>query len=50
MSLIGLSCIFPVPDIKRTTEFYISSFGFRPLACVWIIMKGLEDFCGKDAF
>lgn len=29
MSLIGLSCIFPVPDIRKTAEFYVSSFGFR---------------------
>lgn len=29
MSLRGLSCIFPVPDIKRTAEFYVSKLGFR---------------------
>lgn len=29
MSLIGLSCIFPVPDIRKTAEFYVSSLGFR---------------------
>lgn len=29
MSLTGLSCIFPVPDIKKTAEFYVSGLGFR---------------------
>lgn len=28
MSLTGLSCIFPAPDIKKTAEFYVSCFGF----------------------
>ena len=29
MSFRGLSCIFPVPDIKKTAEFYVSKLGFR---------------------
>ena len=29
MSIMGLSCIFPVPDIQKTAEFYISKLGFR---------------------
>lgn len=29
MSLSGLSCIFPVSDIKKTAEFYISKLEFR---------------------
>lgn len=29
MSLRGLSCIFPVPDIKKTAEYYVSELGFR---------------------
>lgn len=29
MSLLGLSCIFPVSDIKKTAEFYISKLEFR---------------------
>ncbi len=29
MSFMGLSCIFPVPDIKKTAEFYVSRLGFR---------------------
>lgn len=29
MSIRGLSCIFPVPDIKRTAIFYVSELGFR---------------------
>lgn len=29
MNLIGLSCIFPVPDIKKTSEFYVSKLDFR---------------------
>lgn len=28
MSMRGLSCIFPVPDIKKTTEYYVSNLGF----------------------
>ena len=28
MHLRGLSCIFPVPDIKRTTAFYVCRLGF----------------------
>ena len=29
MSIRGLSCIFPVPDIKKTAQFYKSKLGFR---------------------
>ena len=29
MSILGLSCIFPVPNIRKTEEFYISRLGFR---------------------
>lgn len=29
MSLVGLSCIFPVPDIRKTKEFYVERLGFR---------------------
>lgn len=29
MELIGSSCIFPVPNIGKTTEFYRSCMGFR---------------------
>ena len=29
MSIRGLSCIFPVPDIEKTAEFYVSALGFR---------------------
>ena len=29
MSIHGLSCIFPVPDIRKTAEFYVSKLGFR---------------------
>ena len=29
MSLRGLSCIFPVPDIKRSADYYVSKLGFR---------------------
>ena len=29
MGIKGLSCIFPVPDIKKTAEFYVSKLGFR---------------------
>ena len=32
MSIKGLSCIFPVPDMKKTTEFYVSKLGFRAVA------------------
>ncbi|MEY8426859.1 VOC family protein [Lachnospiraceae bacterium 46-15] len=28
MSMRGLSCIFPVPDIKKTAEYYVSNLGF----------------------
>lgn len=27
--LMGISCIFPAPDIKKTAEFYASKLGFR---------------------
>lgn len=29
MSIMGLSCIFPVPNIKKTAEFYVSKLKFR---------------------
>lgn len=29
MSLMGISCIFPVPDIGKTAGFYVSRLGFR---------------------
>ncbi len=29
MSISGLSCIFPSPDIKKTAGFYVSKLGFR---------------------
>lgn len=29
MSIMGLSCIFPVPNIKKTAEFYVSKLEFR---------------------
>ena len=29
MSIRGLSCIFPVPDIKKTAEYYVTKLGFR---------------------
>lgn len=29
MSLRGLSCIFPVPDIKKTAEYYVAELGFK---------------------
>ena len=29
MSIKALSCIFPVPDINKTKEFYVSKLGFR---------------------
>ena len=29
MSLRGLSCIFPIPDIKKTAEYYVEKLGFR---------------------
>ena len=28
MSFRGLSCIFPVPDIKKTAEYYVNKLGF----------------------
>lgn len=28
MSIMGLSCIFPVPNIKKTAEFYVSKLEF----------------------
>lgn len=30
MKLVGLSCIFPAADIKKTAEFYQTKLGFRP--------------------
>lgn len=29
MDIIGLSCIFPVPNIKKTAKFYVSRLGFK---------------------
>lgn len=29
MSLRGLSCIFPVPDILKTKDYYVNKLGFR---------------------
>lgn len=29
MSIMGLSCIFPVSNIKKTEEFYVLCLGFR---------------------
>ena len=29
MSIRGLSCIFPTPDIEKTAEFYEKKLGFR---------------------
>ena len=29
MHIKGLSCIFPVPDIEKTSKFYTSKLGFR---------------------
>ena len=29
MSIKGLSCIFPSPDLKKTTDFYVTKLGFR---------------------
>lgn len=29
MRIVGLSCIFPVPKIKETAEFYTSKLNFR---------------------
>ncbi len=29
MSISGLSCIFPTPNIKKTSGFYVSKLGFR---------------------
>lgn len=28
MTMRGLSCIFPVPDIKKTAEYYVRKLGF----------------------
>lgn len=28
MGILGLSCILPVPNIKRTAEYYVSNLGF----------------------
>lgn len=32
MGFGGLSCIFPVPDIKKTADFYVAKLGFRAVA------------------
>lgn len=29
MNIIGSSCIFPVPNIKKTSDFYVSKLDFR---------------------
>lgn len=29
MSLLGMSCIFPVPDLKKTADYYETVLGFR---------------------
>ena len=29
MKMFGLSCIFPVPDIRKTAEYYVNVLGFR---------------------
>ena len=46
MSIMGLSCIFPVPDIKKTAEFYISKMGFR--AVEYLEYKGPHICLYKD--
>ena len=34
MNVTGLSCIFPVPDIGKTTRYYVEKLGFR--AVEWL--------------
>lgn len=34
MSITGMSCIFPVPDIRKTAEYYVRCLGFR--AVEWL--------------
>lgn len=34
MSMLGLSCIFPVPGIKRTSEYYVNCLGFSVVECL----------------
>lgn len=29
MNLIGLSCIFPVPNMQKTMKYYVSCLGFK---------------------
>lgn len=29
MSILGSSCIFPAPDIRKTAHFYAAAFGFQ---------------------
>ena len=29
MSIMGLSCIFPAPDVRKTEKFYVDVLGFR---------------------
>lgn len=29
MCILGLSCVFPVPHIKKTAEFYVSKLEFK---------------------
>ena len=31
MGLLGLSCIFPVPNIKKTANYYVDSLGFSAI-------------------
>ena len=57
-NLRGLSCIFPVPDIMKTTEYYVSKLGFtavgyldceEPHVCLYldqveiILLKANQD-------
>lgn len=39
MGMLGLSCIFPVPDIKNTAEFYVSKLGFEAVEYLDCIEK-----------
>lgn len=31
VDMLGLSCIFPVPEIKNTADFYVSKLGFKAI-------------------
>ena len=46
MSIRGLSCIFPVPDIKETARFYASKLGFR--AVEYLDCKGPQICLYRD--